>query len=87
MTPVPSKLSDVLTKLDLRVFDQICAASLTPPVAPPAGFALQRGTCCGYSFQLFVRDKTWSDGWAGGFHRRWTPPWAVCICNDLPEPE
>jgi len=73
----------VLTKLDLRVFDKVCAAALAPPFAPPAGFALERGKCCGYSFQLFARDKTWSDVGPGWCHRRWTPPWAVCICNDV----
>ncbi len=42
-----------------------------------------RNTCCGYTFQLYAQDKTWSDGWAGGFHHNWSSPWAVCICNDL----
>ena len=54
------------------------------PSLPPAGFALERGQCCGYSFQLYVQDKTWSDGHAGGFHHILTPPWALCVCNDLP---
>jgi len=85
VTPVPSKSDGLLTKLDLRVFDAVCATSLAAPFAPPAGFALDRGECCGYTFQLHGRDKTWSDGWAGGFHRQWSLPWAVCICNDLPK--
>lgn len=85
--PVPPKQSDVLTKLDLRIFDAVCAASLAAPFAPPAGFALNRSECCGYTFQLFARDKTWSDGWNGGFHRDWSLPWATCICNDLPKKE
>jgi hypothetical protein len=84
VNPVPPKAYDVLTQLDLRVFDADCAASLSASFAPPAGFALKRGTCCGYTFQLFAQDKTWSNGWAGGFHRMWSLPWAICICNDLP---
>lgn len=85
VSSVPSKSSDVLTRLDLRIFDAVCASSLAAPFAPPAGFALKRGTCCGYTFRLYARDKTWSDGWAGGYHHAWSPPWAVCICNDLPK--
>jgi len=81
--PVPPKFHGLLTKLDLRIFDAVCAASLAPPFAPPANFALQRGECCGYAFQLFTQDKTWSDSGVGICHRRLTPPWAVCICNDI----
>lgn len=82
----PMRFVNTLTKLDLRIFDQVCAASLVPPLAPPAGFALERGTCCGYTFQLYAQDKTWSgDGSAGVCHRAWSLPWAVCICNDVDE--
>lgn len=82
--PPPMKFFNLLTQLDLRIFDAVCAASLAAPFAPPAGFALDRGTCCGYSFQLYAQDKTWDDGGPGLCHRIWTSPWAVCICNDLP---
>jgi hypothetical protein len=85
ISPVPLKSHGALTQLDLRVFDAVCAASLGAPFAPPAGFALKRGKCCGYTFQLYAQDKTWSNGWAGGFHHLWSLPWAVCICNDLPK--
>jgi hypothetical protein len=85
VNPVPPKDNGLLTMLDLRVFDAVCAPSLVAPFTPPAGFALGRGECCGYTFQLFARDKTWSDGWSGGYHRQWSLPWAVCICNDLPQ--
>lgn len=78
-------VSDILTKLDLRIFDEVCVGSTASPYTPPPGFALKRNTCCGYSFQIYARDKTWSDGWSGGYHHHWSPPWAVCICNDLPE--
>ena len=82
---VPPQSVDVLTALDMRAFDATCVGSILPAsLRPPAGFALKRGTCCGYTFQLFAQDKTWSNGWAGGFHRAWSLPWAVCICNDLP---
>ena len=70
-----------LTKLDLRVFDAVCAPS--SPFSPPPGFALERGHCCGYTFQLYAQDKTWSDGVAGGLHRDLSLPWAITICNDL----
>ncbi|OGC02582.1 MAG: hypothetical protein A3G35_01090 [candidate division NC10 bacterium RIFCSPLOWO2_12_FULL_66_18] len=79
----PAKFYNLLTKLDLRIFDAVCAASLAAPFAPPAGFALERGKCCGYTFQLYAQDKTWTDGGPGLCHRKWSLPWAVCICNDV----
>jgi len=82
--PPPVKFFGLLTQLDLRIFDAVCAGSLVAPFTPPAGFPLDRGTCCGYSFQLYAQDKTWDDGGPGLCHRIWTAPWAVCICNDLP---
>ena len=82
--PFPPHFLGLLTRLDLRIFDATCVGSLSPPFVPPPGFALDRGQCCGYAMQLYVQDKTWSDGHAGGFHRILTAPWAVCICNDLP---
>lgn len=81
---VPGKALGLLTKLDLRIFDAVCAASLVPPFTPPPGFPLERGKCCGYTFQLYAQDKTWNDGGPGLCHRAWSSPWAVCICNDLP---
>jgi len=81
---VPGQSFDVLTALDMRVFDADCAPSVPAPYAIPPGFPLPRRTCCGYTFQLYAQDKTWSDGWAGGYHHAWSLPWAVCICNDLP---
>jgi hypothetical protein len=82
--PFPPKFVNTLTKLDLRIFDDVCAASLVAPFAPLAGFALKRGACCGYTFQLYAQDKTWSgDGSVGVCHRAWSLPWAVCICNDV----
>jgi hypothetical protein len=80
--PIPPKVLALLTMLDLRVFDDVCAASLVAPFAPPAGFALKRGTCCGYTFQLYARDKTVSTS-PVPCHQAWSLPWAVCICNDL----
>jgi hypothetical protein len=80
---VPGQSFDVLTTLDLRVFDAVCVGSVPPPYSVPAGFALGRGECCGYTFQLYAQDKTWSDGWTGGYHHAWSLPWAVCICNDI----
>ncbi len=85
---VPGQSFDVLTILDMRVFDAVCAATLqmqNPDYSIPLTFPLPRGTCCGYTFQLYAQDKTWSDGWPGGFHHAWSLPWAVCICNDLPK--
>ncbi len=80
---VPGQSFDVLTALDLRVFDAVCVGSVGSPYVVPSGFALKRGECCGYTFQLYAQDKTWSDGYAGGLHHAWSLPWAVCICNDL----
>ncbi len=82
--PVPPKVFGTLTMLDLRAFDDVCAASLGVPFAPPAGFALKRGTCCGYTFQLRAKDKTRSSS-PVPCHQAWSLPWAVCICNDLKE--
>lgn len=82
--PPPAKFFNALTKLDLRIFDEVCSLSLGAPYKPPAGFALKRGTCCGYTFELFAQDKTWSgDGSVGQCHQLWSLPWAVCICNDV----
>jgi hypothetical protein len=88
---IPPMMAGLLTQLDMRVFDAVCAASVpgpsTTPPGPydiPPGFPLERGTCCGYSFQVYLQDKTWSDGYDGGYHYNWSSPWAVCICNDLP---
>ena len=75
----------VLTLLDLRIFDAVCAAELEPPFAPPPGFALKRGECCGYTLQLYARDKTVDDSGPGRCHEKLAPPCAVCICNDLDE--
>ena len=52
----------MLTILDLRVFDATCVGSVGSPYSVPSGFALKRGECCGYTFQLYAQDKTWSDG-------------------------
>ena len=86
---IPPKFYGLLAQLDLRIFDAACVngGSLAAPFAPPAGFALNRGECCGYTFQLYAQDKTWSDGFPGGFHYQWSLPWAVCICNELECPE
>ena len=79
----------VLTKLDMRIFDNVCGPGLPFPFTPPAGFGLDRpspdghkGSCCGYVFQLFARDKTRSDC-SGNCHYVYALPWPVCICNDL----
>ena len=79
----PGEIAGVLTQLDLRIFDAVCAGSLVAPFTPPGGFPLKRGECCGYAFQLYVQDKTWNDAGPGQCHHVWTAPWAVCICNDL----
>jgi hypothetical protein len=91
--PHPAKFYDVLTQLDLRIFDDVCAPSLPAPFTPPVGFALKRRRsqtepedCCGYTFQLYTRDKTRSTSPAP-CHEKWALPWAVCICNDLPPVE
>jgi hypothetical protein len=80
--PIPARVTSPLTTLDLRIFDAVCVASLAAPFAPPAGFALERGTCCGYTFQLYAQDKTRTS--SPPCHAAWSLPRAVCICNDLP---
>jgi hypothetical protein len=83
--PPPVKFLEVLTSLDLRVFDAVCAPSVPAPYVIPPGFPLERGKCCGYAFVLYAQDKTWSDGGGpGNCHWAYSSPWAVCICNDLP---
>ena len=64
--------SDVLTTLDLRVFDArvrsgACRLRRTP--CRPASRS-KRGTCCGYTFQLYAQDKTLERRPAGDFHQR-----------------
>ncbi len=81
--PVPAKFFGLLTLLDLRVFDAVCAPSVPAPYVIPVGFPLERGTCCGYTFQLYAKDKTRSSS-PVPCHQAWSSPWAVCICNDLP---
>jgi len=80
---IPPKFLGLLTLLDLRVFDAVCAPSVPLPYAVPAGFPLERGTCCGYTFQVYAKDKTVSS--SPPCHQAWSLPWAVCICNDLPK--
>lgn len=79
---LPVQFDEILTTLDLRIFDAVCAGSVPAPYVIPAGFPLERGKCCGYSFVLYAQDKTWSD--SGNCHWAYSSPWAVCICNDLP---
>jgi hypothetical protein len=74
----------VLTLLDMRAFDAVCASQLTGVFAPPAGFALQRGECCAYSISLYAQDKTVDEAGPGNCHRKQTPCCAITICNDLP---
>jgi hypothetical protein len=79
--PVPPTMSGLLTQLDLRMFSAPCASSLQPPYVPPAGFALNPDECCAYTFSLHARDKTWTDGLAGGLH--WGhSEWPLNVCND-----
>src|SRR5260370_1689955 len=90
-----AKVAGVLSTLDLRIFDAICSAdpSMVVPFKPPAGFALDRGTCCGYTFQLFAQDKTWSDSVGPspltpcstgvGLHWATSLPWPVTFLNDF----
>ena len=80
--PIPPRVLGLLTTIDLRIFDAACVTSLVAPITPPAGFALERGTCCGYTFQLYAQDKTRTS--SPPCHAAWSLPWAVCICNDLP---
>ncbi|HWK89504.1 MAG TPA: hypothetical protein VNP72_05895, partial [Longimicrobium sp.] len=80
---VRRKMAGVLTMLDLRVFDAVCAQQVPARFRPPPGFALQRGECCGFVIKLFVRDKTRGDCGPHPCHYR-EVMCAVCICNDLP---
>ncbi len=82
--PFPPAFAGVLTSLDLRIFDAVCAPGLVAPFKPPAKFPLNRGECCGYTFQLYARDQTRSTSPAP-CHEKWSLPWAVCICNDADE--
>lgn len=83
------KSSNVLTQMDGRMLDAVCASVATP--APPAGFALKRANpvtgdpaeCCAYYFVLEVWDKSICPSLSGGRHgASWI--WPIFICNDLP---
>lgn len=81
--PMGGKHHGVLTLLDLRAFDAQCVSQLQYPFAPPAGFALQRGQCCAYTFELYAQDKTVNDSGPGQCHRK-RVVCAFTVCNDLP---
>lgn len=76
----------LLSYLDLRVFDAQCAPQVPSPYNIPDGFPLDRGEECGYAFEVYAQDQTWSDGRHGGLHRAWSSPWAVTVVNNLPSP-
>ena len=79
--PAPGALFGTLALFDLRAVDAICDSSVTAyPV--PAGFALERGECCVYTFDLWVYDRTIRNTGANWAH----DSWPVKICNDLPKP-
>lgn len=82
--PLAGRTHGVLTLLDLRAFDQQCVGALKPPFAPPAGFALERGQCCAYTFELYAQDKTVND-WAPGQCHQKRVVCAFTVCNDLPK--
>lgn len=79
----PPRSPGVLSLLDLRVFDAQCAPQVPSPYDIPEGFPLNRGEACGYAFEVYGQDQTWSDGRHGGLHRAWSSPWAVTVVNDL----
>ncbi len=83
------KTHNVLTQMDGRMLDAVCAPSAIP--VPPAGFALKRanpstgepGECCAFFFTLLVWDKSICPSLSNGRHEAsWV--WPVYICNDLP---
>ncbi len=75
--PAGGEVYGTLATFDLRAVDAICSASL--PYAVPAGFALDRGDCCVYTFEVYAQDRTITPG--GPHHD--TQIWPVKICNDL----
>jgi hypothetical protein len=75
--PAGGDIYGTLATFDLRAVDVLCSASL--PYAVPAGFALQRGDCCVYTFEVYGQDRTIT---TGGPHHH-TDIWPVKICNDL----
>lgn len=79
----PSRSPGILSLLDLRVFDAQCAPQVPDPYDVPTEFPLERGEACGYSFEVYAQDQSWSDGRHGGLHRAWSSPWAVSVVNDL----
>jgi hypothetical protein len=81
--PTQPQHHGVLTVLDLRAFDVVCAAQLQPPFAPPPGFALRRGECCAYTIVLSASDKTVDEVGPGHCHHK-TVVCAITVCNDLP---
>jgi hypothetical protein len=81
--PMQPAFHGVLTVLDLRAFDVVCAAQLQDEFVPPAGFPLQRGQCCAYTIVLSARDKTVDEVGPGHCHNK-TVVCAITVCNDLP---
>jgi hypothetical protein len=75
--PAGGDMYGTLAKFDLRAVDTLCHSSL--PYAAPAGFALERGECCVYTFEVYGQDRTITPG--GPHHA--TDIWPVKICNDL----
>ncbi len=74
-TDVFGKLAD----FDLRAVDAACSAATSYAGSIPAGFTLQRGECCVYTFRMRVFDTT---KFSGGPHVA-EAIWPVKICNDL----
>ncbi|MFO1322085.1 MAG: hypothetical protein U1F52_20970 [Burkholderiales bacterium] len=80
LDPRAGDVYGLLANFDLRAVDDVCQGSLPYPV--PTGFALARGECCVYVFELTVYDRT-----ARSSGVNWAQAnWPVKICNDLKAP-
>ena len=78
--PVDAHAGDVygtLAQFDLRAVDLLCKGGL--PYAVPDEFTIARGSCCVYTFDLWVYDRTVRSSGLNWAHA----VWPVKICNDL----
>ena len=73
-----SDIYGLLADFDLRALDEVCKDSTSYTI--PAGFALERGECCVYTFWLRVYDTTKR---LGGGTQVDFDSWPVKVCNNL----
>jgi hypothetical protein len=77
--PLNPAIFGLLTQFDLRAVDPMCSQVASFPYPVPLDFTIERGTCCVYTFKLWVYDRTIT---LGGPHWAYAD-YSIKICNDL----